>query len=148
MHRRSVLKYFGGVSPVFLVGCVYAGAPDDCSPDNPPPTGFEIRNRGPDEYELTVEVIHELIIRTETIHNETYRVEPPPGEHSIEVADVARFAGHHIIRVTTEEGSQTDYLWEVTPDRCDPVRIDIQEGEVTISDPDEPTTTRQDAPGV
>lgn len=88
-----------------------------------------------------ITVLHELILYTETVLEETYHLAPlgdGGGANAVTVSDIPDVAGHHI--VTARVGQAEDsFLWTVTTDSCDSLRITVESGRPIISAVDQPT---------
>lgn len=99
-----------------------------------PAEGFVISNGDDTAHTLSVSVIRELVVHTEEVFSDSYELAPEGEGSSLEVPDVVSIAGPHVLKLELENGSTTTYLWKVTTDRCDALRITVEDGAVSVSE--------------
>jgi len=133
MKRRDALRVTAVFGSGALGGCLFAGSRNGCS-FQLPVEGFVIRNLDDTARALSATATRELVVHTKEVFSERYELGPVGSENStVAVSDVTGIAGPHILELAVEGGGSTTYLWEVTTDRCDALRIDIRNGDVSVS---------------
>lgn len=133
MRRREALGAAVALGTGTLAGCLFAGSGAGCSMELPA-EGFVISNGDDTAHTLSVSVIRELVVHTEEVFSDSYELAPEGEGSSLEVPDVVSIAGPHVLKLELENGSTTTYLWKVTTDRCDALRITVEDGAVSVSE--------------
>ena len=134
MKRREALSATVVLGTSTLAGCLFAGSREGCSMELPV-EGFVISNLDSTAHTLSVDITRELVVHTEKVFSDNYELEPEGDERSsLEVTDIVSIAGPHVLELELENGASTTYLWKVTTDRCDALRISVEKGAISVSE--------------
>lgn len=118
-----------------LTGCVTASSREPCG-SGLPAEGFVLSNQTSTIQRCRVSITREFIVHTEKVFSRQYDLGPDGSSESrLEETDVAPIAGPHVIEVELENDDVLGtHLWEVTTDRCDALRISINEDSISFED--------------
>jgi|GEM_PF-6834079 len=134
MNRRETLRATAILGSTALAGCLYAGAGEGCRLGLAA-EGFTITNFDDTAHTLSITATRELVVHTKEVFADSYELGPESGDSSsLDVSDVVEIAGPHVLELELETGASMDYLWEVTTDRCDALRITVENGAITVSE--------------
>jgi hypothetical protein len=124
LDRREALRGAGALATASLAGCFTASTAEKCGSETYPPEGFRITNRDTSPHTVSITVIRELLLYSETIFNRSYDLgTTESGEMTVLVERVVKWAGPHIVKIGLEDGDSETYLWQVTPAECDTLII-------------------------